>query len=372
MRQHVRVTFGATLLASLALGACDRQGGVADDTVTLGTAGPWKEIYGRNNLRGIRLAVEHANAQRLLGDRKLVVIEKDDEGNGEKATQIATDFIENSAVVAVIGHVNSGAMMAAAKIYDRGLPAVATTASSPDLTGISPWVFRVISSDSVNGRDLARFASRLGRRRAAILYENNSYGRGLTQSFRRNFPGTIVGMDPIGESGDQNLEPYISMYKRLAPDIIFVAGTEQSGVAILREARRQGFAVDFIGGDGWTGVTFDTVASQGVYVAAPFTSTDRRPAAQKFTVAYRQKYGDEPDGNAALAYDATLLVVKAIVESGADREKVRAYLSKLTEATQFPGVTGPIRFGPDGDPLGKGLVMTRIRDGTLHVEGGGS
>ena len=64
--------------------------------------------------------------------------------------------------------------------------------------GISPWVFRMISSDSVNGLRIARFCRKLGRGRAAILYENDSYGRGLAEAFRRNFSGDVVSIDPIG------------------------------------------------------------------------------------------------------------------------------------------------------------------------------
>jgi hypothetical protein len=29
-----------------------------------------------------------------------------------------------------------------------------------------------------------------------------------------------------------------------------------------------------------------------------------------------------------------------------------------------------IRFRPDGDPIGKGMVLTRVHEGTLQVEGG--
>jgi branched-chain amino acid transport system substrate-binding protein len=294
---------------------------------------------------------------------------RDDEGSGEKAARIASEFVRDPSIVAVVGHVNSGAMVAAASVYDGHMPAVATTATSPDLTGISGWVFRVISSDSTNGEDLARFSGSLGHRRAAILYENNPYGRGLTRSFERNFAGEVISADPIGEDGMQDFEPFITYLKITRPDVVFVAGTEQSGLALLHEARRQGLTSDFMGGDGWTGVVTDTVASEGVYVGAPFSAADPRAAAQQFVSAFRGKYGMTPDGNAALGYDATVLLAKALEASGGDREGVRNWLAGLTSQSAYRGVTGPIRFGAGGDPVGKGFVMTQLQRGVLVVQG---
>lgn len=357
----------AALIVTLVVAAACASGEAP--VVSVGAAGPWGEAYGEMNKRGMDLAVEEVNARQLIPGRTLRLVARDDSGSGRLAVSIAEAFVANPEIVAVVGHVNSGAMVAAAKVYNGQLAAVSTTASSPDLSGISPWVFRVISSDSVNGSDLARFAARLGRRRAAILYENNSYGRGLAAAFRREFSGEVVSDDAIGE-GAADFEPFITYYARLArPEIVFVAGTDRSGLAILREARRQRFAGDFLGGDGWTGTRTDTAASEGVYVGAPFTSTDPRPEAQRFVAAYRAKYGGDPDGNTALAYDATMLVAQSIARGGTRREQVRNYLATLTARDAYQGVTGPIYFKANGDPDGRGVVMTRVRQGALHVAG---
>ena len=350
----------------LALAGCARGDGGA---VTIGAAGPWSERYGQMNRRGIELAVEEVNAARVIPGRTLRVLMHDDHGAGSEAVGIAQRFVDDPAVVAVVGHVNSGAMVAAAKVYDGRLPAVATTASSPDLSGVSPWVFRVISSDSVNGADLARFAGRLGHQRAAVLYENNSYGRGLADAFVRAFAGRVVSADPI-DAGAADFEPFIAHFARFTrPDVVFVAGTEQSGVRVLREARRQRLAADFLGGDGWTGVVVDSAASEGAYVGAPFSASDARPEAQRFVAAYQRKYGEVPDGNAALAYDATMLVARTIARVGADRARVRDALAGAGNQSPFSGATGAIRFRPNGDRDGRGFVMTRVRGGALLVAG---
>ena len=349
----------ALLLAGCVL-AC--AGEPAD--VTLGAAGPWNEGYGAMNKRGIDLAVDEINAAGGVLGRPLRVLARDDGAEGAKAAAIAVEFVQNPAVSAVIGHVNSGTMVAAAKIYDGALPAVATTATSPDLTGISPWVFRVIASDSATGVELGRFARRLGHGRAAILYENDSYGRGLADAFRRSFDGTIVSFDPI-PSGDGNHEPYISFLKDRDPGLVFVAGTEASGMAILREAKRQKLVADFLGGDGWTGVVGEP-AAENAWVGAPFIASDTRPEAQRFVKAFRARYNMTPDGNAALAYDATKLLATIIADVGPERDAIRERLATLDGRTAYRGVTGAIRFDGNGDPVGRTAVIARVDGGELR------
>ncbi|HJR65595.1 MAG TPA: ABC transporter substrate-binding protein [Gemmatimonadaceae bacterium] len=351
-------------LACLTMFACQQHA----TGYVIAAAGPWKQGYGQMNRLGIELAVDEINANGGIDGHKLEVIYRDDEGDGETAAKIAQEFVANINISAVVGHVNSGAMVAAARIYDGHLAALATTATSPDLTGVSPWVFRVISSDSANGIDLARFAARLGAQRAAILYENNAYGRGLTDAFRRSFPGEIISIDPITDAGDQNFEPFVSFYKLKSPEIVFVAGTEASGMALLREAKRQSLNARFLGGDGWTGVVADTAAAEGAYVGAPFTDADTRPEVRRFVQAFLAKNQRLPDGNSALAYDATMVIARALAKQGASRPRVREFLAGLGSRTAITGVTGPIAFHKNGDPIGKSFVMTRVRHGALVPE----
>jgi branched-chain amino acid transport system substrate-binding protein len=349
----------------LALAACSGQRAA---TVYFGAAGPWHEAYGLANKQGIQLALEEINAsESWAGKRHLDINFVNDSGSGVIASRVAQSFVDSARYVAVVGHVNSTAMVSAAQVYDGHLAAIATTATSPALTGISPWAFRVIPSDSANAQTIARFASRLGHTRAAILYENNPYGRGLADNFRKNFQGTIVGVDPISEDANQSFEPYVSWFKSVHPDVVFVAGTSGSGLTFLKEFRRQQLPIDLVGGDGWQTLAGDPNA-EGAYVGAPFSAQDPRPEVRAFVAAFQRKYNSVPDGNAALAYDATKLLAEAVERVGPDRAKIRDFLANLSSGEGFHGVTGAIRFSEDGDPMGKKITMTRIKQGALLVE----
>ena len=352
-------------LALLTLAACATR----NDPYVVGAAGPWKQGYGLQNQQGIQLAAEEINRSGGINGHALKVVMRDDAGDGPEAAKIAQEFVSNRQISAVIGHVNSSGMLSAAHVYDGELPAVATSATSPDLTGISSWVFRVISSDSLNGIALANFASKFGQRgtaSVAVLYENNTYGRGLADSFRRSFHGEIVSLDPIN-ADLTSAEPYIAFLKTRKPKLVFVAGRVASGLKILQEAKRQGFNPVFVGGDGWQGILADTATSEGAYIGMSFTPEDPSPPARAFVAAFKKKFNTAPDAHAALAYDATKLIAQALKDAGPDRKAVRNYLRSLNRETAYAGLTGPAYFEDTGDPVGMRFHVLKVHNGLLTV-----
>jgi branched-chain amino acid transport system substrate-binding protein len=352
------------ILLVSALGALASCGRAAGTTVKFGAAGPENDPNGAANRKGVELALDEINHAKGHAFHFEPVF-RNDSAKGDRAAIIAQEFVNDPGIIAVIGHVNSGAMMAAARIYDGHLPAVATAATSPALSGISPWTFRVISSDSLNGLSVAQHMSRLAKRRAVILYEDNAYGRGLAESFRRGFTGEIIGMDPVSDQAGEDLEPFITWIKQKQADLVFVAGTATSGIAFLQEARRQRLDAAFAGGNGWATLV-DNPLAEGAEFPTPFNAQDSRPAVKAFVDAYRAKYGEAPSAYAALAYDATKLLAQAVDKVGPDRIKVRDYLAHLPEP--YDGVTGAITFGANGDPTGKTMVMAHIHDRTIQPE----
>lgn len=329
--------------------------GCGHGSIAIGVAGPLHQPYGLMNLQGIELAA---------GD-SIRIISCDDNGEEAKAVACAQSFVDNPSVAAVVGHMSSAAQLAAANVYDGHLVSVATTASSAWLTGVSPWVFRVISSDSANGADFARFARSSGVRRAAVIYENTSYGRGLANAFRRQFTGTLVAFEPIAGDSAISFEPYAAYFKRTPPDLVFAATTQDPAIALLREVRRQRVPVTFlsIGGSSWSTAVTDTALTEGIYLATPFDTRIDRPQVQAFVRSFEAKFHRLPDGDAALAYDATQLAMQAIRTVGPNRGRILAYLRAL----KMDGVTGPIAFAPSGDPTGRGFVFLRAHRGRFEA-----
>jgi ABC-type branched-subunit amino acid transport system substrate-binding protein len=146
----------------------------AEQPVVFGLAGPLQTEYGASMREGAELARRDINQAGGIRNRLLEFRAVDDAANPDSAMRVAETLFQDAEVVAVVGHVNSGTTVQAAGSYQRGLPAVATSATSPEISRLGEWIFRVAPSDSANSVELARFAHRLGLA-TGVLYENEDY-----------------------------------------------------------------------------------------------------------------------------------------------------------------------------------------------------
>jgi branched-chain amino acid transport system substrate-binding protein len=292
-RRNPATTVFVLALLMGALGACAGPEG----PVTVGALGPWDRDYAQMTRLGISLAVAEINRDGGIGGRPLDVEFRNDSTDAARAVRLASDFAADPAVLALIGPINSGPMVAVAEVVDGRLPVVTPTAASPELSGISSWVFRLITNDSVFGVTLGRRAGGLGRR-AAVLYDNNAFGRGGADAFRRNFPGTLVSVDPIA-SGDSALAPFVRFWAEQNVDLVFVAGLNTTGLQVLRERSRQGYRGVVLGTDSWSPLVNHADVSEGVLIGTRFSPLERRREVAAFSEAFRARYGRPPDGFAS-------------------------------------------------------------------------
>lgn len=369
------------LLSALLLGGGAACGGQPGDAIRLGVAGPMELVYGRSMLRAAEMAVDEINAEGLLGSRRLELSVADDAADPSRAIEVATGFRDDPSVVAVIGHVTSGATLAAAEVYndeENGLLELSPSASSPQVSDAGEWTFRVCPSDLEHGPALARWIrDRVGGSRAAILYANDAYGRGVLFSFTDAFSlagGEVITRDPflpsLMEEADA-VDPYLRRAMREGLDALVIAGLADEAIAIIRAARRLGYTGPILGADGLVGIEEAGSVTEGILVSAPFLPDAPTPAARDFVDRYAERYGQPPDAYAALTYDAVRIVARAIAEAGTDRRAVRDYVASLGAGRPpFEGVTGAIAFDERGDVRDKPVHIGVIRDGRIRTAAG--
>lgn len=357
-----RAPLAAALL--LLVAAC---GGDRDTPIRLAAVGPWSRGGNALQLRADSLALDEINRAGGIGGRRLELVAIDDSADAARAVAVAQQIVADRSVVAVLGHVNSRTTLAAGRVYQGQIPAVAATASAPDLTGFSTWFFRVVPSDSSTGRQLATLAEGRGWQRMSVIYENDSYGRGLATAFAAAYHGALVTVDPVDESVT-DFTPYLEVARRRGASAVFVATSEDLGLSVVKSARRGAFGLTVLGSDGWAGLAADSTFD-GVVLGLPFVAEGAASSDARFVQAFRARGGQEPDAAAALAYDAATLVGRAIAARGASRRAVRDYLRDDATRQAISGVTGEILLQPDGDPSPReliGAVISHRRVERLH------
>jgi branched-chain amino acid transport system substrate-binding protein len=368
-RPSMRARFLGTGVAALALLAagCTDSGA----PIVIGVAGSFHAKPMMNNLLGAQLAVEEANANGGIEGRRLEIAIGDDMRSGEQAALVAERFVQDRRVVAVAGHVLSTTMLAAAPLYDGHLAAVATLASAPALTGISPWVFRVAASDDVLGSDLARFVVDQRWTSAAILYRNDPYGRAFASVFADAFSAAGGGsVDAYAVSDEaatpEDMDVYMRTLAARKPDVLLIVSSTAIGVTMLQAARAHRLDIPIIGSDGWSyDLLLAEPAAEGIYSPASFLSDDEDSASVAFRARFRQRFGEEPGQYGAAGYDATIAIIAAIRSAGTDRKRVRDALASQQRAPVL-GATGPISF-VDGDRAERSGGIVRIQNGKART-----
>src|SRR6187402_398249 len=223
----------------LACAACGRgdaptpskgDSGPAPVTVTSGVAGPLTggiAHQGKDDENGVALAIEHANAKRLVIGGKPVtfrMMSEDDQGDPKVGTLVAQKFVD-ARVAAVIGHLNSGVTIPASEIYARaGIPVISGSATNPALTerGLK-GVFRTVGRDDQQGPAIAAYMmGELKGTRAAIVDDKTAYGEGLAVEVERALKGAgaqIVARERTTDK-DTDFKAVLTKIKSKNPDVI--------------------------------------------------------------------------------------------------------------------------------------------------------
>ncbi len=252
------------------------------------------------------------------------------------------------------------------------IPHSAVSSSTPKLSGMSKYFFRMAVQDSQVGILMGDLiAQKLKAKKAAILYPNNDYGKGLGQAIADTLKkhGVTVTSNQAYLATDKDFSALLTTIKAEGVDAVAVAGTYTDGALITKQSRELGLSMPIVGGTGFYSPKFIEIAgkhAEGAIFLGAFVATNPDPAVQAFVKKYKEKYNMEPDTFAALAYDQMYVVAKAMEEAAAkgtiSRENIREAMAK----TNYKGITGAVQFDDKGDWVRPYLYIT-VKDGKFVV-----
>jgi branched-chain amino acid transport system substrate-binding protein len=365
-----RLVFGTVvLLLVMFVAGCAKQ---AQGTIKIGYGGGLTGSAaqeGNDVRRGALMAIEEANKAGGYKGRMFEQMALDDQHDPKESTMVATRFVGDSSVIAVIGHQGSSCTLAAAPIYNKaGLVDIACGSSSPKLTDAGPYTFRVWNSDSYTSRFNVQKIIDLGYKRIAFIYENNDFGVGGYDVAKKVLED--AGMKPVaaesyllGETKD--FTAIITKLKAAGTDAVYALSDETEIPLFLKQAHQANFNPFFVSA-GIYNLAVIRLGGQDVEGAvgnALFNPDNLSPSLKAFFDKYLERFKSEnvtgvvPQNVAA--YDATRMIIDAVKKGGASREAVKNYLTTLKD---FEGVLGKLSFDANGDMVIPMVYMT-IKDG---------
>ncbi len=345
-------------------------------------------VYGEKALQGVLAAFgilsPLANDE---NDIEFKVVVKDSGADPMKASQAARDLSESDQVLAIIGPLFSRTSQAAVRAAtESGTPLISLSAD-PAIPALGENIFSRSMPDIQQVKALTELVhDRLSMSRFAFLYPNNSYGNELMNLFwdevdkmgavvvaAESFkPGNtdfgpqirkMVGLNRplteeqmiLKEAGEKiELEPVVDF------DALFVPADFQTvGLLAPQLAFYDVTEALLLGTNGWNSPWVIEIGEHyvdGAIFTGSFYPDAEDDNVREFMQLYWLTFGEDAQPLAAQAYDAALIIRKAVEAGGVkDRQSLVKFINGLEN---FPSAEGALSTNEDGTILQRPSMLT--------------
>jgi branched-chain amino acid transport system substrate-binding protein len=349
---------------------------LAQTIVRIGHVGPVsgpQAHYGRDNENGARMAIEELNAQALsIGGKKVTfeLVAEDDAADPKQGTAAAQKLCD-AKVNGVVGHLNSGTTIPAAKVYSQcGLPMISPSATNPELTTLGyKQVYRLLANDNALGLGLASYAAQnLKLKKVAIIDDRTAYGKGVADVFAKT--AQSLGIEVVSQqyTNDKAVDfmAILTAIKSKKPDGIFFGGMDPQAGPMLRQMQNLGLSkAHLFGGDGICTDKLIELAGGArtlgnVVCAVGGAALEKLPAGKEWRTKYEARFPKQFQAYSPYTYDATMVLADAMKRANSTDPKV--YGPKLPE-TAYSGVTAKVAFEQSGELRNPAMTLYVYKDG---------
>ncbi len=389
--------YAVSLAAILAASSWVSPAAAQEKDITIGILVPLTgELgeFGEIVANGVKLGVEQVNEAGGTKCGKLRTVVADTGGNPEVAIREATKMIDTEHAVAILGP-SSGEMVALADLVKRKkvvlMSPYAGTITLNELGG--DYIYRTVSSDLGDGAAAGKWLSGRGYKRVAMLIQNEESTISPAQVARATIEkeGIEVTDYIVYNPGQPSYQAELVSVLNNAPDAIYLAGGQESGITVLKEAAAGGFEGEWL-------LTADLAVPEVFSSVDPRILNDKAyveiaepdetlPEYVAFDKLVKEKTGEAPGPFAANSYDMAQLVSLGL-EAGKDctGEGINAVIRSITEEGEavstfrdgkaalaagkdidYQGASGPLTMDKSGTPAGS-YVIKKAVDGAWKNE----
>ncbi|MEP7292829.1 MAG: branched-chain amino acid ABC transporter substrate-binding protein [Chloroflexota bacterium] len=318
-----------------------------------------QSVLGTGLRNGAELAIEQLGSAIADMGFEIQFVPFDDQATPDVGVANAQQIVADPAILAVVGHFNSGVAIPSSEVYDANNLVMV----SPANTGVNVTdrglltVNRVCGRDDAQGAVGAQFAATQGITSVYVLHDTTAYGQGVAEFFRNN--ATDLGINVLGFEGTtetSNFDSLIQPILALAPDAVYMGGIyDQMGV-FANQLTAAGFEGQLLGPDGLDSPVYAESGGDGV-VGTHYSSAAGPasvfPGTAQFIEDYTAAYGSAPTPYAAESYDSAGIVLEALARAidaaGGEVPTREAVAAEVRATADYEGLTGTITFDANGD-----------------------
>lgn len=262
-------------------------------------------VVGNQQMRGLRFAVDNINAKGGIQGNKVEIQFEDNQAKADQAVLMFNKLVDLQDIPMIfVGY--SGPTLAMAPLATRKQVLLINAGAQADkLSTASPYLVNTLPSTGDEVRVMSKYLIAQGKKKAAVLYENDAPGIGGRDDFVAAFPkvgGTIVAQEPV-QFGQTDYRPALLKLAAAKPDVLYVVTT--SGMPSLVEQIKQ-MKPDFL-------VAGSTFASDPAAIADPASSGLVHTQVQidvppELAAAFKQKFGTDMEFFARQYYNAAQII----------------------------------------------------------------
>jgi len=329
---------------------------------SIGYAAP---LTGPQSIVGVPMlrVVEMAAADLSRDGMDLEVVAVDDEASDSTAAGVARELVGNAAVIAVVGHKNSGPSRAAAPAYAAaGLAQLSQCATDNSLTRSGwPTFFRLCADNERQATAAAAFAiSTLDARSVVAVHDGTAYGRPLVEAFARGLPSVLVLEISLGQ---EDFSAVVARVRSAKAGLVYIGATEIEGSKLMMALRGAGSSAQLMTSEGGPQNPLAGLAGEAAegsihtYAGADPTGNE---AAQRLIERCEREIGGAPSF-AVETYEAVMVIADALGRGATTRPEMRDAIA----AADLEGFTGRIRFDATGERDGAPVSLWRVVGGRM-------
>lgn len=369
----------------------------AQDEVTVGVLVPLTgELgeFGEIVANAVELGVEEINAAGGTKCGPIRTVVADTGGDPQVGVREATQMIESEGALAIAGP-TSGVMVALVDLAKRNeVVAISPYAGTITLNELGgDFVYRTVSSDLGDGEASGIWLAEKGYESVAFLVQNEESTISPAEVARERVEAAGIELTDfiVYNPGQPSYQAELVSVLARNPDAIYLAGGQESGITVIKEATSGGFTGEWLfTADLAVPEIFEAAGAEilndraYVELADPDKSLD---AYKAFAALVEEKSGEEPGPFAANSFDMINLIalaleagdectgaainanIRAVSEGGEPVTTFEAGKALLAEGTDidYEGAAGPMTFDASGTVAGSYSIKA-ARDGAWMDE----
>lgn len=330
--------------------------------------------HGIPSRRGVEMAVDEVNKAGGINGRKVELIVEDEKDSPAAAVNAVQKLINVDKVVAIVGPMTSGSMMAAGKIADNAkVVAISPTATTPKLSGYGASLCRGCSRIDRQAEVLVKYVAENWKpKTVGIFFSNEPYGKGCAQLFGQFFEknGIKVVATESFNRGARDFKAELTKIKAANPDMLFIPGYTPETAPAAAQARQIGMNQKILGVYGDMDPVYIQLAgkaAEGHVIGGEYDEGYDTPRNKAFKKNYEEVVKKNKDPYnimfAALHYDAARVLLEGMKKNGPTSEGIRKFLKEVKD---FDGVTGKLSFDENNDVNragSEGIYVLEVKNG---------